>query len=397
MKRRLLALITALVFCMALLPGALAAGFSNDVAAMNAAAQSCFKLMAYSNGSAFASGSGFIAYTNNLLVTNYHVIEGADKIVAISDSGEEYTITQVLMADKTWDYAVLVFPQGGTPLTPATGDPVRGSRCVAIGSPRGMKNTFSEGMISGTYTEDDITYVQFNAPISSGSSGGALFNDEGEVIGITSWVIVDTGNTATQNLNYAIDIRDVTAAYAIHKGDTPVELSRSFAIADPSYRDDWRVGDVIYVEGVSVSDLGVKVTGDFDVYSYDGGIFMQKGDTRIKVSIHDSENLGLLGKGLGLLDRFTNMTDRALKLYAETEFNRDFNRDEFQHPTISGGFECAMTSAFTGEYEGIEKLCAMGMVHEESTYLQMTASSTSGSAADLEATLKLAMDCIVGN
>ena len=396
MKRRLFAVVIA--FIMLFASFASASGFIQDVAGMNKAAKSVFKLIAYVNGEAYATGSGFVAYTNNLLVTNYHVIEGADRIVAVSDDGDEYTVTQVLTADKTWDYAILVFPAGGIPLALAADDPMRGAPCVAIGSPRGMQNTFSAGMISGTYTdpETDIKYIQFNAPISSGSSGGALFNDDGEVIGITSWTIRDNNSSsATQNMNYAIDIRDITEIYQKHRSDTPVDLADSFRIADPTYKDSWQVGETITLYGKVKSDLGIQIPRDFEVFSYNDSIFMTRGTTRVRVVIYDAENMGLVGMGLSFLGQFVNLTNQALLLFAGQDFGKDFRESDLSHPRIAGGFDCAVTPVFTAEYEGMDKNVAIGVVSADSTYMELIASSPNGSASELESVLRAAMDCVV--
>ena len=77
--------------------------------------------------------------------------------------------------------------------------PSVGDKAYAIGSPRGLDNTLSDGMISQIREND---YLQISVPIDHGSSGGALLNEYGEVIGITSGGLDDSG----ANLNYAISI-----------------------------------------------------------------------------------------------------------------------------------------------------------------------------------------------
>lgn len=76
---------------------------------------------------------------------------------------------------------------------------VRGQKVVAIGSPEGLFNTVSDGIISAFRTIDGVNMIQFTAPISSGSSGGAVLNMYGEVIGISTSGIDDG-----QNINFAV-------------------------------------------------------------------------------------------------------------------------------------------------------------------------------------------------
>ena len=84
----------------------------------------------------------------------------------------------------------------------------RGERVTAIGSPKGLKNTVSMGNVSAVFTEDNVDWIQTTAPMSQGSSGGALFIEAGKVIGITS-----ASRTDGQNLNFAINISEVVTLY----------------------------------------------------------------------------------------------------------------------------------------------------------------------------------------
>jgi len=99
-------------------------------------------------------------------------------------------------------------PTNLVPLTFNTGDILRAEPVVAIGSPQGMLNTVSMGNVSGFVTIDNVDCIQFTAPISNGSSGGALFNDHGEVIGVTTSAIAPNGNVV-QNLNFAVNASTV--------------------------------------------------------------------------------------------------------------------------------------------------------------------------------------------
>lgn len=212
-------IIIALLVCFCALPiNALASGFSSDSAAMNKAAESVLMLEVYnSKGNCIATGSGFVAFNSSTLITNYHVIEDGSYIIANTDDGKQYRISDVLCANEGYDIAVLFFGRdtGMQPLTLYCGDDVqRGDSVVAIGSPEGLKNTISTGIISSAYVEDDEPWLQITAPISHGSSGGALFDDNGNVIGITS-----AGYIEGQNLNFAIKADVAQAIYNCWDGN----------------------------------------------------------------------------------------------------------------------------------------------------------------------------------
>lgn len=194
---------------------AFADGFATNPELINEAAKSVMMLEIHSGNEVIATGSGFVAFDNRHLITNYHVIEGADMIWAYSDIGNPYIIMDVCVLDEEKDIAILQFfsPTDLTPLTLSeTGEVLRASPVVAIGSPKGFKNTVSIGNVSFADREDGISYIQFTAPISSGSSGGALFDDNGNVVGITTFAI--QGETGiSQNMNFAINIREAVSLY----------------------------------------------------------------------------------------------------------------------------------------------------------------------------------------
>ena len=186
--------------------------FSDDADAIERAADSVFMLEVYASGNQkIAVGSGFVAFDSSLLVTNYHVIEGGAYIIAVSDDQEQYLISRKCCENRKKDIAILQFDQKTSvvPLKLDTdGNLKRSQKVVAIGSPAGLRNTISIGNISAFYTQEGRDWIQFTAPISSGSSGGALFNNEGEVIGITTATYV-----SAQNVNMAVKIGDVIDLY----------------------------------------------------------------------------------------------------------------------------------------------------------------------------------------
>lgn len=149
-----------------------------------------------------ASGSGFIISPDGRIVTNYHVIDGAASGEVVLNDGTTFTDIKVLGWDKEGDLAIIKVPGSGLPaVTTGDSDAAQiGEAVVAIGSPLGLQNTVSTGIISARREG----YLQTTAPISHGSSGGALFNMMGEVVGITS-----AGMEEGANLGFAIPINEV--------------------------------------------------------------------------------------------------------------------------------------------------------------------------------------------
>jgi len=159
----------------------------------------------------FGSGSGFLISPTGLIITNYHVIEDADKaIIALINKHKRvdtYNITSVVATDSIKDIAILKIKGQGLPyVTIGDSDLVKpGQKVFAIGNPEGYTNTISDGIISQIRgLEKGIKLFQITAPISRGSSGGALFNEIGEVIGITNM-----GDWYGQNINFAVPINYV--------------------------------------------------------------------------------------------------------------------------------------------------------------------------------------------
>lgn len=157
------------------------------------------------NRRAIASGSGFFLSADGKAVTNYHVIEGASYAkITLADGATTYDVTGVYDYDGTADLALLQVDATQVPyLVRGTGAQVVGGATVyAIGSPLGLSNTISQGIISNvSRTIGGADYIQTTAAISSGSSGGALITAAGTVIGVTAGTIEDG-----QSLNMAVPI-----------------------------------------------------------------------------------------------------------------------------------------------------------------------------------------------
>ena len=141
------------------------------------------------------AGSGVIIAKEGYIVTNHHVVDGANTITVRMSDGKEFS-AQLVGSDQETDIAVLWINAGNYPLTVATMgasyDLVVGEDILAIGNPLGsLGGTVTEGMISATARDisvngTNMTLLQVSAPINPGNSGGGLFNMAGELVGVVN-------------------------------------------------------------------------------------------------------------------------------------------------------------------------------------------------------------------
>jgi len=170
-----------------------------------------------------SQGSGVIINDEGYLVTNYHLLKGNERVEVLHNK-KIIQYSDIIGIDVERDILILKIESGKIPAI-KIGDSKTiniGEKVYAIGSPLGFENTISEGIISGLRNYDEFggKFIQITASISHGSSGGAVVNDKGELIGISTLTAMEG-----QNLNFAIPIDDVL----------DVEI-RSYA-NDHSYKD----------------------------------------------------------------------------------------------------------------------------------------------------------------
>jgi serine protease Do len=147
-------------------------------------------------------GSGFVIDSSGLIATNNHVVEGADEIIVNFNDGSKLTVTEIVGKDAKTDIAVLrVKPK--KPLASVTfGDSGKmrvGDWVMAIGNPFGLGGSLTVGVISATRRDINAgpydEFLQTDAAINRGNSGGPLFNMNGDVIGINTAIISPTGGS----------------------------------------------------------------------------------------------------------------------------------------------------------------------------------------------------------
>ncbi len=154
-----------------------------------------------SAGAVIATGSGVVVESNRIL-TNYHVIEGASEITVNYADGRSVNCFGIVLANKKVDLAMISADTGSlTPVDVNFEQPDVGQSIVAVGNPSQLDGTVSTGIVSGLRSDGDKDLIQITAPISHGSSGGALVNMQGQLIGITAGYLDDS-----QNLNFAINL-----------------------------------------------------------------------------------------------------------------------------------------------------------------------------------------------
>lgn len=134
-----------------------------------------------------SQGSGVVVRPSGLIVTNYHVVGSAKDVEVVTASGQRIG-AEVIATDEDEDLAVLR-PQttagtGVDMVSDAQSSPRSGTTVFAIGSPFGLQNTVTAGVVSAYRQEDGKPIIQFDAPVNPGNSGGGLFDIEGKLIGI---------------------------------------------------------------------------------------------------------------------------------------------------------------------------------------------------------------------
>jgi hypothetical protein len=178
-------------------------------------------------GDTLAQGSGFVIERTGVVVTNWHVLKGAAKAVIHFPSGEQFDWVRFLAGDSLADIVLLKFPGYDLPtLTTSTVVPDPGDKVVVIGSPLGLSETVSEGIVSAVRVVGGRQLVQISAPISHGSSGGPVLDDKARVFAVATSQL-----PGGQQLNFAVPIRYALALLSDPR--TPQPLDSVFAQTQP--------------------------------------------------------------------------------------------------------------------------------------------------------------------
>ncbi len=223
-------------------------------------------------------GSGFLVSSDGVVLTNAHVVEGADEVIVTLTDKREFK-ARILGADKRTDVAVVKIEGSGFPSV-RIGDAQRlraGEWVMAIGSPFGLENTVTAGIISAKQrdTGDFLPLIQTDVAINPGNSGGPLLNLRGEVIGINSQIYSRSGGY--MGISFAIPIdeamrvadqlrstgRVVRGRIGVSIGGVSKEVAESIGLGKPvgAFVRSVEAGGPAERAGVEAGDIVTKVDG----------------------------------------------------------------------------------------------------------------------------------------
>lgn len=161
-------------------------------------------VIAYDKKDNMYQGSGVVLSSSGYIATNYHVCSDADRI-EIKHFTQQIKNPEIVYKDENKDILILKVNENlFTPIIIGASTNLRqGQRIYAIGSPEGYENSISEGIISGFRIENNVNLIQMTAPITDGSSGGAVVNSRGELIGLS------VSGQHDGNIYFAIPVEDI--------------------------------------------------------------------------------------------------------------------------------------------------------------------------------------------
>ena len=250
-------------------------------------------------------GSGVILSDDGYIATNHHVIQGAERLEVTLNDNSTYEAT-VVGSDESTDLALLKIEAKDLPVIPmGNSDDLKvGEWVIAVGNPFGLTSTVTAGIVSakargigssqrGAMTID--SYIQTDAAVNSGNSGGALVNTRGELVGINAAIYSQTGNYA--GYSFAIPASIVTkvvadlrqygtvqrAVLGIRFGELTPELAKEKGIKD--------VNDGIYVGEV------LERSAAFEAGLKEGDIIVAADNTPVHTSAQFQEHMARLRPG----------------------------------------------------------------------------------------------------
>lgn len=224
------------------------------------------------DGKENSQGSGVIIKDRGIIVTNFHIFAGNEKL-EVRHNDMTLEIDEITGIDIEKDILILKIQDKNYPLL-KLGNPDEikvGQKIYTIGSPMGLENTMSEGIISGLRNlgDNDQNFIQFTASLSPGSSGGAVLNTKGELIGISTMTYKNG-----QNLNFAISIKDIEGVTLGKYSDKKKLEALNFFFKGQNLQEEGK-----YSEAVENYDKYLKIfPDDAKGYNYKGIALMDKKD-----------------------------------------------------------------------------------------------------------------------
>ncbi|HKN00083.1 MAG TPA: trypsin-like peptidase domain-containing protein [Candidatus Binataceae bacterium] len=256
-------------------------------------------------------GSGFFISRTGEILTNHHVIEGASSAKARTSDGAMHPVQVILADDPKSDLArLLVFSDQDTPYLPVAADrPQVGDQVVVVGSPMGLDETVTEGIVSAVpeqragQSDLEPATLQITAAISEGSSGGPVLNARGEVVGVATAFMREG-----ENLNFAVPLEriltldhgrprtfaewrhprrpvdandyyvDGIASWRLADCDTGLDLFKKALDKNPRFAEAWWGRGLCFLDdgkrndALVAFDRAVKLRPDFANAHYDLGM-----------------------------------------------------------------------------------------------------------------------------
>jgi serine protease Do len=287
------------------------------------------------------TGSGFIIESDGYIITNAHVVAQADTVMVKLTDDREFK-AEILGIDRRTDVALLKIEASGLPKV-KYGDPDKvkvGAWVAAIGSPFGLENTVTVGVVSAKKRalpqEDFVPFIQTDVAINPGNSGGPLFNTDGEVIGINSQIYSRTGGYMGLSFAIPIDVainvadqlkengRVIRGWLGINIQQITEELSESFGLKDTN-------GALIAgVGNGSPAEQGGLLAGDI-ILKFDNKLIKLSSDLPKYVSStkpNTTVNIEVLRKGkkVTLPVKIGEMPNQEVKVASKKGSQPSYNR-----------------------------------------------------------------------
>jgi S1-C subfamily serine protease len=168
------------------------------------------------------TGSGFYIDSTGLILTAAHVIRGASSVYAIDSAGIRSPVDGWVYVDSVIDLAAVRTSRTGVPFLELETSPMRsGDKLYVVGSPLGLEFSVSDGIVSARRVLEGTNFLQISAPVSPGSSGGAVINESGRAVGI---VVSGIRGGGAENLNFALSSESVYPLLPILRGRSVIRF-----------------------------------------------------------------------------------------------------------------------------------------------------------------------------
>jgi hypothetical protein len=318
-------------------------------------------------------GSGVIVDKNGTIATSLHVLEDAQDLQVILSSGEVYDDVSVIAFDQRKDIALIKIRGFELPYAKMgnSNNLNLGQSIFTIGAPQGLEKTVSRGIISALrMTDSGYQTIQTDASISQGSSGGGLFSDTGELIGVLA-----ATHAGGQNLNFAIPINYLAGMF-----DTQVRYSETEFLALNPKSDPFRTGTSKTFDHETLSGWVNKFNADFNEIVFeetDGGYAYSFDEYYGAIKIYD----GLLWLVLVLTEEI-DPTHSELVALLELSTDVNYAYYSLHNNKVTANFELPLEGSGFKAFETgfISIILALNEFNESSVFSRLQIKTTEPSA-----------------